>query len=77
MVLETAFDGIEDAVEGYAPTVQSQAAMIRDICAAANEVGVIGMFYWEGTWIPVGSAGADNSDLWKNTEAAGHASSSR
>ena len=59
------FDGIEDAVEGYAPTVQSQAAMIRDICAAANEVGVIGMFYWEGTWIPVGSAGADNSDLWE------------
>lgn len=59
------FDGIEDAVEGYAPTVQSQAAMIRDICAAANEVGVIGMFYWEGTWIPVGSAGADNSALWE------------
>lgn len=59
------FDGIEDAVEGYAPTVQSQAAMIRDICAAANEVGVIGMFYWEGTWILVGSAGADNSALWE------------
>lgn len=59
------FDGIEDAVEGYAPTVQSQAAMIRDICAAANEVGVIGMFYWEGAWIPVGSAGADNSALWE------------
>lgn len=59
------FDGIEDAVEGYAPTVQSQAAMIRDICAAANEVGVIGMFYWEGTWISVGSAGADNSALWE------------
>ena len=59
------FDGIEDAVEGYAPTVQSQAAMIRDICVAANEVGVIGMFYWEGTWIPVGSAGADNSALWE------------
>ena len=27
--------------------------MIRDICADANEVGVIGVFYWEGTWIPV------------------------
>ena len=59
------FDGIEDAVEGYAPTVQSQATMIRDICAAANEVGVLGMFYWEGTWIPVGSASADNSALWE------------
>ena len=59
------FDGIEDAVEGYAPTVQSQAAMIRDICAAANEVGVIGMFYWEGTGLPGGRAGAENSDLWE------------
>lgn len=59
------FDGIEDAVDGYAPTVQSQATMIRDICAAANEVGVLGVFYWEGTWIPVGSENQDNSALWE------------
>lgn len=59
------FDGIEGAVDGYAATVQSQATMIRDICADANEVGVIGVFYWEGTWIPVGSRDADNSGLWK------------
>ena len=59
------FDGIEDAVDGYAPTVQSQATMIRDICAAANEVGVLGVFYWEGTWIPVGSGDQDNSALWE------------
>ena len=59
------FDGIEDAVDGYAPTVQSQATMIRDICAAANEVGVLGVFYWEGTWIPVGSEDKDNSALWE------------
>ena len=39
--------------------------MIRDICAAANETGVEGVFYWEGTWIPVGSADADNSALWE------------
>lgn len=39
------FDGIEGAVDGYAATVQSQATMIRDICADANEVGVIGVFY--------------------------------
>ena len=52
------FDGIEGAVDGYAATVQSQATMIRDICADANEVGVIGVFYWEGTWIPVGSKDA-------------------
>lgn len=59
------FDGIEDAVDGYTPTVQSQATMIRDICAAANEVGVLGVFYWEGTWIPVGSEDQDNSALWE------------
>ena len=59
------FDGIEDAVDGYAPTVQSQATMIRDICAAANEVGVLGVFYWEGTWIPFGSEDQDNSALWE------------
>ena len=57
--------GTDDLVEGYGATVQSQATMIRDICAAANEAGVEGVFYWEGTWIPVGSADADNSALWE------------
>ena len=60
------FDGTKDPfVEGYGPTVQSQATMIRDICAAANEVGVSGVFYWEGTWIPVGKATEDHSALWE------------
>ena len=57
--------GTDDLTEGYGATVQSQATVIRDICAAANEAGVEGVFYWEGTWIPVGSAGADNSALWE------------
>ena len=57
--------GTDDLVDGYAATVQSQATMIRDICAAANEAGVIGVFYWEGTWIPVGDAAADNSPIWE------------
>lgn len=57
--------GTDDKVDGYAATVQGQANMIRDICAAANEVGVIGVFYWEGTWIPVGEATADNSPIWE------------
>lgn len=57
--------GIDDLVDGYAASVQSQAAIIRDICAAANEVGVLGVFYWEGTWIPVGSATEDNSSIWE------------
>lgn len=59
------FVGIDDLVDGYAATVQGQANMIRDICAAANEVGVLGIFYWEGTWIPVGKATADNSSIWE------------
>lgn len=57
--------GKGDLVEGYAATVQSQATMIRDICEAANEVGALGIFYWEGTWIPVGEATADNSPIWE------------
>ena len=57
--------GTDDLVDGYGATVQSQAAMIRDICAAAHEAGVLGVFYWEGTWIPVGEATADNSPIWE------------
>ena len=45
--------GTDDLTDGYGATVQSQATVIRDICAAANEAGVEGVFYWEGTWIPV------------------------
>lgn len=57
--------GTDDLVEGYPATVQGQASMIRDICAAANESGAIGVFYWEGVWIPVGEATADNSPIWE------------
>ena len=57
--------GTDDLVDGYAASVQGQASMIRDICAAANEVGVAGVFYWEGTWIPVGKATDDNSPIWE------------
>lgn len=57
--------GTDDLVEGYAASVQSQATVIRDICAAADEADVLGVFYWEGTWIPVGEQTADNSALWE------------
>ncbi len=57
--------GDGDIVDGYDASVQGQADMIRDICAAANEADIMGVFYWEGTWIPVGPADADNSELWE------------
>ena len=59
------FAGTDDLVPGYPATVQGQATMIRDVCAAASEAGVLGVFYWEGTWIPVGPAEADNSPIWE------------
>ena len=58
-------EGVGDLVDGYAASVQGQADMVRDVCAAANEAGVMGVFYWEGTWIPVGPATEDNSPLWE------------
>lgn len=57
--------GDGDLVDGYDATVQGQADMLRDICAAADEADIMGVFYWEGTWIPVGPSDADNSELWE------------
>ena len=57
--------GINDLVDGYPATVQGQTSMVRDVIAAANEAGAIGVFYWEGAWIPVGKATDDNSPIWE------------
>lgn len=58
-------EGTDDLAEGYSASVQGQANEVRDVCAVASESGAEGIFYWEGTWIPVGPADADNSDLWE------------
>ena len=61
----TSLVGIDDLAEGYPATVQGQASMVRDVCAAAHEAGALGVFYWEGVWLPVGEATADNSPVWE------------
>ena len=58
-------EGTDDLAEGYSASVQGQANEVRDVCVAASESGAEGIFYWEGTWIPVGPSDADNSDLWE------------
>lgn len=67
-----------DLVEGYAATVQSQANCVRDVIAATAAAGedALGVFYWEGAWIPVGSAdaAAENEKLWE-AHGSGWASS--
>ena len=54
-----------DIVKGYPASVEGQANMVHDICKEVNSVGGIGIFYWEGAWIPVGPANADNSAIWE------------
>lgn len=77
-VLETSYpyttdegDGFANSIsapepaKGYPATVQGQAACIRDVIAAASDADAIGVFYWEGAWIPVGSSASANSALWE------------
>ena len=66
--------GEEDLIKEYAATVQSQATALRDVCAAAAEADALGVFYWEGTWVPVGSSASDNKALWE-ANGSGWASS--
>lgn len=66
--------GEEDLIKEYAATVQSQATALRDVCAAAAEVNALGVFYWEGTWIPVGSSASENQKHWEEN-GSGWASS--
>ena len=64
----------EEALTGYPADPLGQAKMIRDIMAYANEAGALGVFYWEGAWVPVGNSYEDNQKLWEE-HGSGWASS--
>lgn len=57
----------KDLLKAYAATVQSQATCIRDVMAATAAAGesALGVFYWEGAWIPVGSDKEANAAVWE------------
>lgn len=55
----------EDALDAYPVSVQGQATLVRDVCAAAVEAGALGVFYWEPAWIPVGSSYDSNVSIWE------------
>ena len=57
--------GRGDTVPGYPATVQGQTSLVRDVFAKACEAGAMGVFYWEGSWIPVGKDRAANEPLWE------------
>lgn len=61
--------GEVDLIDGYTASVQSQATCVRDVMAATAAAGkdALGVLYWEGAWIPVGSAeeSTQNKQLWE------------
>lgn len=64
-------------VKDYPFTLQGQANLVRDVIDTMvnKTTGGIGVFYWEGTWIPVGTNSyQENQTLWE-TYGSGWASS--
>ncbi len=64
-------------VKNYPFTLQGQANLVRDVVdtVANKTTNGIGVFYWEGTWIPVGGANYEgNLALWE-AHGSGWASS--
>lgn len=46
-------------------TPQGQANAVADVIAAVNEIGGLGVFYWEGAWITVGDSHEENKAKWE------------
>ena len=56
----------DGCIEEYPVSVQGQANCVRDVMAAANKAGALGVFYWEGAWVPVTDKGIEvNSPIWE------------
>ena len=59
----------------YPFTLQGQVNHLADVTRAMHDIGGLGVFYWEGTWVPVpGGSWEANSALWEQY-GAGWASS--
>ena len=55
-----------DTVTPYPKTPEGQGAWVRDVANAVLEIGGMGVFYWEGTWIGAGgSTYEENQALWE------------
>ncbi len=63
-----------DALAEYPVGVQGQANCVRDVMAAASDAGALGVFYWEGAWIPVDPSAGSRQELWES-KGSGWASS--
>ncbi|MBR0294334.1 MAG: glycosyl hydrolase 53 family protein [Bacilli bacterium] len=60
---------IETMMENYPFTPSGQAKMIHDVTYSVSKNGGLGIFYWEGAWIPnikVGWAGSGSPCSWSN-----------
>jgi len=59
---------------GYMVTQQGQANLIEDLVRAMNDIGGLGVFYWEPAWVPVNSTfGLQGAD-WEARYALNKAS---
>ena len=56
-------------------TVQGQANEVRAVAAAVSSIGGLGVFYWEGAWISVGTSSWEENHLLWEKYGSGWASS--
>ena len=64
-----------DSQTPYPMTPEGQAAWVKAVAEAVYHIGGMGVFYWEGTWIPAGGRSyEENRKLWE-TYGSGWASS--